>query len=312
MQTQISFEDNTNRFCKNCGHQGHIFRNCNEPITSFGIIAFIENNKYASSAFNRFAYKLPNQICDDDDTGKFLCLLVQRKDTMGFVDFIRGNYDNENLILTYFNEMTDYERQLINNCPFDFLWKKVWSNHSSKAYFRERENAEKKFKLLNISDLLNKTQNTWGGWKETEYGFPKGRLNSKEFPINGALREFQEETNYPRREIQLFDNNPIIEEFNGTNGVRYKHVYYLGYMNVNSIQAPRINYNNVSQIEEIKNLGWFSFNQALSLIRNYDVEKKKILKEAFLRFKLLNMSILFPNIQEEGEEEDEEFEEILF
>ena len=61
--------DTKKYLCNNCGNYGHLFYNCKKPITSIGIICF--------------RYNLENKI-------EFL--LVQRKDTLGYVDFLRGKY----------------------------------------------------------------------------------------------------------------------------------------------------------------------------------------------------------------------------
>ena len=61
-------------YCNNCGKTGHIFQNCKKPIISSGIIAFRKVN-------NQFQY-----------------LMICRKDTLGYVDFMRGKYPLYNKI----------------------------------------------------------------------------------------------------------------------------------------------------------------------------------------------------------------------
>ena len=56
------------KFCINCGKNGHSFHNCSKPIMSNGIIAFTKKDK---------DYKY---------------LLICRKDTLGYVEFLRGKY----------------------------------------------------------------------------------------------------------------------------------------------------------------------------------------------------------------------------
>ena len=67
----------TYNFCNNCGKQGHLYQHCKSPITSIGVIAFkkIENqHKY---------------------------LMICRKDSLGYVDFMRGKYPIFNLSLIH-------------------------------------------------------------------------------------------------------------------------------------------------------------------------------------------------------------------
>ena len=78
---------NKNTNCNNCGKPGHLFSNCKMPITSSGVIAF-RKSKNGSS----FEY-----------------LLIRRKETLGYIDFMRGKYSVNNkeyimnMILFYLN-----------------------------------------------------------------------------------------------------------------------------------------------------------------------------------------------------------------
>ena len=61
-----------NIFCGNCGNIGHTYRRCTFPVTSCGIILFKINEEY-----------IPNDSKDD----RYKFLLIQRKDTLGYVEF---------------------------------------------------------------------------------------------------------------------------------------------------------------------------------------------------------------------------------
>ena len=75
-------------FCNNCGKNGHVFHTCKHPIMSIGLIAF---RMYE----NKFQY-----------------LMIKRKHSLGFVEFMRGKYpvNNYEYLINIFNEMTIYER----------------------------------------------------------------------------------------------------------------------------------------------------------------------------------------------------------
>ena len=79
------------QFCNNCGRNGHLFHSCKKPISSLGIICFTFH----------------------DNKLKFL--LICRKDTLGYVDFIRGKYPlyNKDYIQNIIDEMTLYEKKKI-------------------------------------------------------------------------------------------------------------------------------------------------------------------------------------------------------
>ena len=169
--------------CNNCGKQGHMFHQCKLPITSYGIIAF-------------------------RDTSEGLqFLMIRRKDSFGYIDFIRGKYSPYNLkqLLNIIDEMSITEKKRILEIPFDTLWVEMWGEISMQ--FKSEENiSKKKFELLHegvtISDttytLKDIVEMSKTAWKETEWEFPKGRRNQKEKDLDCALREFEEETGISR------------------------------------------------------------------------------------------------------------------
>ena len=92
--------NNNYTFCNNCGKNGHQFHKCKNAITSVGIIVF-------RPSINGLQY-----------------LLICRKTTLGFVDFIRGKYPimDPDYIIGILNETTEYEKSLIRNKSFKELW----------------------------------------------------------------------------------------------------------------------------------------------------------------------------------------------
>ena len=62
-----------NNICNNCGKTGHISNLCKLPIVSYGIVAF--------------------RMCN----GKPEYLMIRRKDTFGYIDFVRGKYSLKNI-----------------------------------------------------------------------------------------------------------------------------------------------------------------------------------------------------------------------
>ena len=56
----------------------------------------------------------------------------------------------------------------------------------------------------------------------------QGKLNYLAKNIDCAIKEFKEETDYNPDDYNICHQiNPINEVFNGTNGVLYKHIYYI-------------------------------------------------------------------------------------
>jgi len=245
--------------CNNCGKLGHQFVQCKLPIVSYGIILFIK---------------------DANNDHKYL--MIRRKDSFGFIDFIRGKYTayNINQIQNIVNEMSNSEKQRILNESFDKLWKDMW-NDTPNSHYKNEENASfKKFetlknginiddKLVNIQGIIN---NSNTNWEETEWEFPKGRKNFREKDLECALREFEEETGISSEEINIVENIlPFEETFIGTNLKAYKHKYFLAY-----IQDSSIDLNNF-QKAEVSKLEWKNYDECINSIRPYNLEKKKLI-----------------------------------
>jgi len=251
--------------CSNCGKNGHMFQNCKYPITSIGIIVYRKNIK-----------------------GVIEYLMIRRKDTIGYIEFIRGKYPicNKEYIKNIIYEMTDEEKHKILNTEFILLWSDLWGSNIGIQYRGEERNAKEKFELLknevsnihgkyNIQSLINETS-TYTTWKEQEWGFPKGRHNYQEKDLICALREFEEETGYNRSSINVIQNLvPFEEIFTGSNYKSYKHKYFLAYINNDDNNNENIDdFNNY----EVSKIEWKTYEDALLSIRHYNLEKIDILK----------------------------------
>ena len=238
--------------CINCSKKGHSFKECAEPINSYGILA----------------YKITNGI------PKYL--LVQRKDTMGYIDFIRGKYSEENkneMIKNFIDEMTSQEKTNLLVKTFDELWNELWTNHQSRTYINDYRAAKVKYHKLDIDNLIKSSEES--EWNAQEYGIPKGRRNNKETPLNCAIREFMEETGYRREDFHL-ENRPVLkEEFLGSNETYYKHIYYIA--RVFSCVEPSVDQKNILQTSEIKDIKWFDYHDAINVLRNYDMSKRTVI-----------------------------------
>lgn len=246
-------------FCNNCGKAGHLFHNCKHPITSIGFITFRLND-------NKLQY-----------------LLIRRKHSLGFVEFMRGKYplNNYTYLVNIFNEMSIEERNKIKNSSFQELWKYLWGEQIGIQYRGEERVSSEKFELLkvgidnnkyyNLEDIINATTSQW---KETEWGFPKGRRNYQEKDLNCALREFEEETGYLRSDVRIVQNIvPYEEIFTGSNMKSYKHKYYLGYIESKTKNTFEF------QETEVSDLKWMTLDECIKKIRPYNLEKINILNK---------------------------------
>jgi 8-oxo-dGTP pyrophosphatase MutT (NUDIX family) len=247
-------------FCNNCGITGHSFNKCKEPITSLGVIAY----KYSEE--NEIKY-----------------LMINRKDSLGFVDFIRGKYNIRNIeyIKNIIDVMTNNEKNMILNSDFDTLWNYMWNfRNINIRYKNELEHSRRKYnnikegiiidnKKYTLKELVNDSKTDW---VDTEWGFPKGRRNYKETDITTALREFEEETGLTIKRLNIIKNViPFDEVFTGSNYKSYRSRYFIGIYNDDN--DDKFN----KQDCEVKDIGWYTYEECLEKIRYTNYEKVKLL-----------------------------------
>lgn len=328
--------------CTNCGKQGHSFKFCPEPKTSYGIIAIhVENNKILEEDIISSLRVITNIskeqriICDNESNlrqfvnlkNAIKILLIMRKHTLGYMEFIRGRYNpsKPDQIKSLFEQMTPIEIQAIyeNQNNFDFLWQNMWSSnifpctirninthqnqkppvnynnqyrygeyhkhnefHTQNNQFKiqskkiciDFDNAKSKFiklqtETINLSDIVLNTEPLFDC---PEWGFPKGRRISSESDICCAKREFAEETGYNDSDYILFDNiEPLVENLIGTDGINYRHVYYIALLR--STVIPSCNNIRKTQLCEIGGIGLFNMDEALQKIRPHHNIRKGII-----------------------------------
>ena len=273
--------------CSNCNKIGHYFRECKEPITSYGIIAYRVKQPSSSlepAVLNGIGHNTINGL--NDKQVEFL--LIQRKDSLGYVEFMRGKYNlnNSTYIHALFNQMTHNELERLMSCELETLWNSLWNHQISRTYKQEYDNALSKYISLKEGkeDACGKTLQFYidaanKEWITPEWGFPKGRRGNRESEITCALREFCEETGLDESQCILVKNLlPIEENFLGGNRVQYRHRYYLAYCKQST--EVQIDATNTIMNREIGDIGWYSYDEAMLLIRPYNIEKRQILTVA--------------------------------
>lgn len=246
--------------CRNCGINGHLYKDCLHPIMSFGIIC----------------YKIENNII------KYL--MIQRKDSLSFMEFVRGKYSiNDNYyIKELFDCMTKNEKSMLLNKDFDEIWSYTWCQLSNSSFKHTKEYVEskQKFEYLSTYNILkNIFKNSTNNILEQEWGFPKGRKKLKEKDIECAIREFCEETQLNKNDITINDIVPFQEIFFGTNKILYKHVYFIAKLTKED-SVVFIDNNCIEQVREVRALKWFSYDEVLEHIKIHNIERIEIFKES--------------------------------
>jgi len=242
-------------YCNNCGGKGHLFRMCKDPVLSCGIVLID----------SRMLPVKPDMIN---------VLMIRRKDSMSFTEFIRGKYDvhDKEYIKTLIKNMTLKEQALIATEPFEVLWKMLWGDERSSPDFlayRDRFNQLDRMALMkeNLSE-----------YTEPEWGFPKGRRMRGETDQACAIREFTEETNIPRDAYVILNNIVLEETFLGLNNIRYRHIYFVAL----TVRPDLINLKQKftpMQRREISGIMWKSLAEADLTVRPHYNQRVQMLHQ---------------------------------
>ena len=283
-----------NNYCINCGKNGHNSKNCIDPIISCGIICFkidhlpvfkIEKflfNKYINIEdynYNHIDYYNKTNFYRND----IHFLLIQRKNSLSYIEFLRGKYDENNTIKIndMFELMSEKEVECIKNNDFEYLWDNLWKHTAkSKTFLKEMMISKNKFNYLKKNNIFD---NLKSKYLEPEWGFPKGRRTKFENNYECANREFIEETSLLN--YMQFDRIGTIEEtFNGTDNNLYKHIYYIAGSDENELTNNYDNY-------EVGNIGWYTINQVLDLLRPYNKSKINLINQLYFFLTIITEKI---------------------
>ena len=126
-----------------------------EPITSYGMINInlpgplkeYEQNVKAAFTKNTSVDILTLKIEDNEKYNEIhdmvkntlLFLLISRKHSLGYIEFIRGRYDiSDNTSIEHlFIQMTENEIYNIFKIPFDTLWCILWKKNAKKNTYNK-------------------------------------------------------------------------------------------------------------------------------------------------------------------------------
>ena len=248
-------------YCNNCGESRHIFRSCPHPVISCGIL------------FIRGTYEPLELPADPKTVG---VLMVRRKDSMSYMEFVRGKYDLHDLdyVKKQIQNMTIAEQQSIVTESFEAIWTNLWGNKRDLES-NEYISAKSKFETLDRRLLVSLVPSKFS---EPEWGFPKGRRMRGETDVQCAEREFFEETNIPKDSYVLRPDISFTETFTGTNGIRYQHIYFIACMKDSKIMNLKQKFT-ANQRREISAIAWRSLTECKHITRPHYVERKRMISE---------------------------------
>lgn len=288
--------NSTKNMCLNCGKLGHLVKLCSEPVVSYGIICFKlspelnVNNKVIENYFYNKFLEISEYNYQNLENIKYIplfydkikLLMIRRKNSLNYIEFIRGKYDITNSIHIekMFKFMSRDENIKIKTTDFESMWNELWKETAKNKSFQKEFNMSKEkfdeLKQMNFYNLLE--ENNLSEYIEPEWGFPKGRRNVSEKNINCAIREFCEETNSDIKDLHILERlNCLDEEYEGSNLVKYKHVYYIASTENNK----ELTISDIEQLYEIGEISWFTIPEALEKIRPYYDARIKIIHQIY-------------------------------
>ena len=279
------------QICTNCGGTGHTFRQCIAPVTSYGVIMV-----RAPAGFD-----IASQLSKHPDlvTGMenqpLQFLLIQRRDSLGFIELMRGRYKVSDVeyIRLHMGGVTEEERRKYRDGPFEVTWNSMWGLDHSHLYRNEYELAKAKWEQIHkgVTDVNGKIwtvdeiiASSGPPASSPEWGFPKGRRDAQESDYVCAMREMYEETGVTEEDVIPIQNiEPLVESFFGSNHVHYCHKYYVVW--VPDTVKVEMDRDNAHMMREIGDLQWFGLEEALAHLRPENVEKKEVLLKAASLFR---------------------------
>ena len=294
--------------CTNCGGNDHQYKGCPEPIASWGLILVdFSGFKYPTHKPVDLSMTdmtdTKNRVLIESKSDRHLVseahqkikfLMISRKNSVGYVEFIRGRYRVEMIdqLAYLFRQMMQVEIDRIKSSldmddGFMYLWCNFWgAKADSHHLLHEMSISQTNYMLLKSNgvdgpqlSLKDIVESVKSDYNIPEWGFPKGRKDRSETDEECARREFREETGYDDSDYKLIPEiKPLVEDLIGTNGVKYRHIYYIGELLGN--KSPKNNLTE-SQKNEIGDIMFMNISTAILCIRSYHTSRHVLIKNLF-------------------------------
>ena len=314
----MSWNKNGHMFCTNCGTSGHVYRQCTEPVSSYGVLVF--RYVHRSSEWPQNSEFCKNTRCSTG-LGSITpqVLLIQRKDTLGYMDIMRGRYKLNDLdyISKQLKGITHKEHDALLHGDFNTMWDALWNSDadSIQRYSHSKQQSSEKLdalrkgvshgtEIVTLEQLLRQDPLVY---ESPEWGFPKGRRDNRESDSVCAFRELNEETGIHESELLRVTNiEPLVEQFYGSNNIHYRHTYFLAlYVGQRDIGFDHLN---AEMTREISNMSWKNIDEALTLIRPENMEKRGILIQLATLLRNYSPILREPLVGEnKGEEQQDKY-----
>lgn len=190
----------------------------------------------------------------------FEYLLVKKRLTYEFVDFVMGRY-NKDQVDKMLNKMTIDEKLDIMTLDFAKMWYRVYLkvNVTDGMFIKKRNKFDAYFLKDQGASLLQKIGQSESCGNDSLWEFPKGRKEAHETDLTCAVREFREETRISKQAYSILPGIIRTQSFIDNN-VRYDNVYYVALITCR-YSKPRITLSNLTQVKEINDIRWMTADE---------------------------------------------------
>jgi len=216
------------------------------------------------------------------ETNQYEMLLVKKRCTYNFVEFVLGHYakNNESRMIYLFNGMTNAEKLSILSLDYGHIYYNVFLTNPDSLYFDDSTTIPEniaKFKIykrkfmdtfmrddgVRLRSLISKSKNI-----ETIWEVPKGRKSDpQEKELMCAVRETEEETGVSLAKYKLLlDISPRRITHTDMN-TKYINYIYISVINNNKF-VPRVSFGNKQQLAEVVNVAWMNLDQIKNIDNN--------------------------------------------
>ena len=188
-------------------------------------------------------------------------LVVHKRYTYAFADFLHGRYSGNNLnyIKTLFTSMTIEELLDVYSLNFTQMWKRVWLKNKDEEFFNKKNAKFQRTFMsdggVNLRQLLASIRCIGALWWE----IPKGKRNNlNESDLNCAVRETNEETGIPKHYYHILTNSRRVYSHINMN-IKYVSIFYTA-ITVNNYYKLTDNLA-IDKIDEVSETAWMSLEE---------------------------------------------------
>jgi hypothetical protein len=158
----------------------------------------------------------------DEDENDIYYLIIQRRNTFEYIDFLRGNYYGR--IPDMIENMAAFERELLRSYPCSDLRQDMQASVICPGPMRPLKSISKKKIVYHQKEyLMSALERANRIGSDPEFEFPKGRKSKleAESDLECAAREFVEETQITNDIHLVLDLSPLTEAYRGTDSKSY-------------------------------------------------------------------------------------------